>query len=394
MSVELDWKALFVDTTFTDTLLNAINRTLTATQANRPSFVGPITATSLDLGSEPPETEIIHIGDIDTLFLNHQEQAQQPASVPEDVHPHPDDPDFFPSSASVIVNPNLAPGGGLGRTAGAAGPASPGGAPLPTPTPTLHPSTAELPPGNTATVAPSLQVHLKTNWKSTTVRLNIKTSLVIHYPSPHFMSLDLSINLVGLLFDGVIVLAFEGEKKKMHLSIVEFEEEEEEDDDEDEDEQELGEDEGGGFGPTEEDDGRSSVTHETGTTTVPTALRVQGVPPKLSRSITALDPQIGLPPTLGGRRPPLRSHSANAYLPSTNTFYPPPPSLASTPGLRLLPALHFESSVGDEGQGNKHHMLKNVGKVERFVQEMVRKMIEDHLLYPHFKSFNLKRNPS
>ncbi|KAE8267890.1 hypothetical protein A4X09_0g4439, partial [Tilletia walkeri] len=85
--------------------------------------------------------------------------------------------------------------------------------------------------------------------------------------------------------------------------------------------------------------------------------------------------------------PPLRSHSAAAYLSSSGFFGSPIPA---TPGARLIPSLTFESSVGEQDK----HVLKNVGKVEKFVQDMIRKVVEEQLLYPKFKTVDLKKKGS
>ncbi|KAG9031645.1 Mitochondrial distribution and morphology protein 12 [Tulasnella sp. JGI-2019a] len=59
----------------------------------------------------------------------------------------------------------------------------------------------------------------------------------------------------------------------------------------------------------------------------------------------------------------------------------PPPSAKPLPaGLRILPTIVIESEIG---QADKH-VLKNVSKVERFVQDSIRKVLEDELVYPNF----------
>ncbi|KAL9939716.1 hypothetical protein V8E36_001533 [Tilletia maclaganii] len=518
MSVELDWQLL--DDVFAQSVLAAINRTIAG--AKKPAFLGSVVATSLDFGSDKPETEVCHIGDIDTLFLDRtdrdraaalagglppaaatassRDEVRDAVSIAPDAHelhrsagplPHltgargippanrrQDQPriahegrdDMLRSQhrprlngrldSSYLGSP-LNSGSVLGGIGGyASGMRTPSGPGLnnqlsswwqpqaviiaaamraqaldreavrhiPAP-PTRQPSLADMrmrlpvsdfpspldeqddptktrAPGNTATVAPTLQIHLRTRWRSTTVRCKIQTSLVINYPSPQFMSLDLNLSLVGLVFDGVIVLAIEGEKRKMHISILEHEDDLEGDEEDDEDD-------------FEDQEGVPVTQHG------PTAGQAQSIP-RLSRSITTLSglplppqdadttsppphqkPRPLLPPDpdlspIASRKalpalgngdaaslrtmpppPPLRTQSAHAYLPST-FFHPPIPT---TPGTRLLPSLTFESSVGDEHK----HVLKNVGKVEKFVQDMIRKAIEDQLLFPNFKTVDLRK---
>ena len=44
--------------------------------------------------------------------------------------------------------------------------------------------------------------------------------------------------------------------------------------------------------------------------------------------------------------------------------------------------LNVESEIGDRAEGKQ--VLKNVGKVEKFVLEQVRKIFEDECVYPSF----------
>jgi mitochondrial distribution and morphology protein 12 len=51
----------------------------------------------------------------------------------------------------------------------------------------------------------------------------------------------------------------------------------------------------------------------------------------------------------------------------------------------LLEHIKVESEIGDKENGKQ--VLKNVGKVERFVLEQVRRIFEDELVYPSFWTF-------
>ena len=61
-----------------------------------------------------------------------------------------------------------------------------------------------------------------------------------------------------------------------------------------------------------------------------------------------------------------------------------------SPGLSILPSLTFDSEVG---QADKH-ALRNVGKVEKFVAEVLRKAIEDELVFPNYYTIDLPPPPS
>lgn len=59
------------------------------------------------------------------------------------------------------------------------------------------------------------------------------------------------------------------------------------------------------------------------------------------------------------------------------------PRAQTTPapaGVRLLPSIIIESEIG---QADKH-VLKNVSRVERFIQDVIRKTIEEELVFPNF----------
>ncbi|KAK0531045.1 Mitochondrial distribution and morphology protein 12 [Tilletia horrida] len=517
MSVELDWTLL--DASLSQTLLTAINRAFAA--AKRPAFVGELTASALDFGTEPPGVDLVHLGDIDTLFLDRTDNARASlaaAAVPVPAPAPAPAPALGPSASAGLAQPQhplppprarrpqhhkpppdsvlgspLGSGSMLGigyasglhtprgphhhhhghghghhghhgsstylpqaaiiaaamraqaldREAARAIPAPPTRQPsvtdvrtrlpvsgFPSPLDEIDDPTRPPPPGNSATAPPSLQIHLRTRWRSTTVRCHIHTSLVINVPSPSFMSLDVNISLVGLVFNGVLILAIEGEKRKMHISIMEQEDEDEDEDDEDEDGDESGSQDGQGHasnGMSQSQQlparlGRSFTTADLSLSLSPppangdislhsangdTRASSPLPPPQKPRPLLPPDPELSplasrtpLPSTdpqaspLNNQAPrppppPFRSQSAHPYLLSSSTasFFPHP--LPATPGARLLPSLTLESSVGEQDK----HVLRNVGKVEKFVQDMVRKVIEDQLLYPNFKTVDLKKNP-
>jgi mitochondrial distribution and morphology protein 12 len=55
------------------------------------------------------------------------------------------------------------------------------------------------------------------------------------------------------------------------------------------------------------------------------------------------------------------------------------------PGGGLLEHIKVESEIGQKEDGKQ--VLKNVGKVEKFVLERVRKIFEEELVYPSFWTF-------
>lgn len=411
MSLDLDWSLL--DEQLADGLTATFSKALDT--AKRPDFLGPISVSSFDFGIDPPSCEISHIGDIWTDFLNASgdeddddeegeaaftrvradarargrtpgswQRTASGANEPEGVKvPGHKDPfeleryaaqnlpfygthpshlrtyrNYTPSdvqpvhaagsSASAfggppesVLSPSIAPH--WGRAVGVpptpwsagAGPWTPAQSPgyfahwqtfprdsdaltrAPSyldapPSPPHHELSAD--PAASASGLPTLQLHLSITWPTTTFRLTLATSLRINFPSPMFMSLPLQIGIVGFVFQGTVALALEGERKRVHISIL--------------------------------DDPHAS-------------------PAQSGPSTSASTP--------AGDGPTMAAHpgSVPAYRSASHTGTGPPLSA----GARLLPNLAFESSVG---QADKH-VLKNVGKVEKFVQDVVRKAIEDEV---------------
>lgn len=50
--------------------------------------------------------------------------------------------------------------------------------------------------------------------------ISLSTTLKVNYPSPSFMSLPLNLRITGLAFEGMLVVAYEGDKKRLHVSVL------------------------------------------------------------------------------------------------------------------------------------------------------------------------------
>ena len=87
----------------------------------------------------------------------------------------------------------------------------------------------------------------------------------------------------------------------------------------------------------------------------------------LLSEITAVEVEDEVPPSAGGNGGGAR---AGKPLPI---------------GQRLLPTICIESEIG---QADKH-VLKNVTRVERFIQDVIRKTVEEELVFPNFQTFVL-----
>jgi len=128
-----------------------------------------------------------------------------------------------------------------------------------------------------------------------------------------FMSLPIKLSVTGLIFVGELAVAYEGQRRRVHLCIL---------------------DDLDPYGPAGDRAKRDSASN---------------TPPELDDE----SPTSGIP-----TRPPK-----------------PLPV-----GQRLLPSIYIESEIG---QADKH-VLKNVTRVERFIQDIIRKTVEEELVFPNF----------
>ena len=72
MSIDLEWHKL--DSSLAKTLVDLLNRQLTHTQ--RPSFIGPVEITGLDFGTNAPDVELVDLRDIHRDFLEDDSDAE------------------------------------------------------------------------------------------------------------------------------------------------------------------------------------------------------------------------------------------------------------------------------------------------------------------------------
>src|ERR1700722_16757063 len=271
MSIELAWDKL--DSTLSTFLVDLLNRQIANTQ--RPSFIGPVEVTSLDFGSVAPDVELIDLRDIYRDFLEAGDDDEDDDHVSGDpvkvTEGAPDDDAFewVSRKATRSSRPQdlpayhqLPPHVRYGRSSTAdmfaSTPAlhSPrdiwnGTMSLPSlsgdfrsasflpphrfnsreiPEPERPPPERSLPPPSPSPSLPqpeepepnglpNLQLHFQITWQSD-LRITLTTSLLINYPSPMFMSLPIKLSVTGLLFAGEIAVAYEGERRRVHLCIL------------------------------------------------------------------------------------------------------------------------------------------------------------------------------
>ena len=398
MSIDLEWTKL--DSSLATYLVDILNRHLG--NAERPSFIGPIEVVSLDFGSTPPDVELVDLRDIYRDFLEDDEdEADRGQAKATDGVEDEEGYEWVPrrttsreeglpyGSMSMFAAPPMLspamhqwnPGMSLPSLADDRAPWS--NIPMhrsPSPaTPfsahsihdldpeTFLPHSANIdidpphsqthhsenlsrsqdPPSEPSTSQtqeppnphPNLQLHLHVNWHSD-LRITLTTSLRINYPSPMFMSLPIKLSVTGLVFNGELAIAYEGERRRVHICIL---------------------DDLDPYCPAK----REQRSHESfETPSVPLE------PDDESPSTSAIDIGIGI-----GIRPVGNLSGAGEKRPSK-----PLPV-----GQRLLPSIYIESEIG---QADKH-VLKNVTRIERFIQDVIRKTVEEELVFPNFHTLVL-----
>ncbi|KAL1660977.1 hypothetical protein GGF50DRAFT_62025 [Schizophyllum commune] len=269
MSIDLDWEKL--NRGLAQHLVDVLNRQLASTET--PSFIGPVQVCSLDFGSAAPDVELVDLRDIYRDFLEDDEDTPDDKDVKVTETDPIDDEDGYEweepplrrssSTESLDTRPDTSP---------------------------------PEPPQPAA--QPNLQLHLYVTWNSD-LRITLTTSLLINYPSPSFMSLPIKLSVTGLVFNGEVAVAYEGERRRIHLCIL---------------------DDLDPYGPA-------------------TAKRRDPTPPELLMD----------------------------------------ESEPTTPS-RLLPSIVIESEIGQTDK----HVLRNVTRVEKFIQDMIRKTVEEELVFPNF----------
>ncbi|KAJ7685636.1 hypothetical protein DFH06DRAFT_970291 [Mycena polygramma] len=328
MSIDLDWGKL--DASLSSLLVELLNRQLASTP--RPSFIGPVEVTSLDFGSASPDVELVDLRDIYRDFLedDESESGGEPVKVTEGAEdddgfewvsrraagreealgyhhlpPHirygrPGTVDMFSSTPSLHASPDMWNGGMSSL-------------------PNLGPVYSAWPnsPMYRSPLAPPLSLHLHIHWPSD-LCITLTTSLLINYPSPIFMSLPIKLSVTGLIFTGEVAVAYEGERKRVHLCIL---------------------DDLDPYGPAAGGNRRKRDS--------------------LDSSPSDVDPDV------------IASPMSGAY---------PRSSKPLPVGQRLLPSIYLESEIGQTDK----HVLKNVTRVERFIQDVIRKTVEEELVFPNF----------
>lgn len=205
---------------------------------------------------------------------------------------------------------------------------------------------------------PNLQLHLHISWESN-LRLTLTTSLLINYPSPMFMTLPIKLSVTGLVFEGQLAVAYQGDKRRVHLCIL---------------------DELDPYVPSAPHRNRDSG-----------GLRDKSnlnSPVVMSSSRDGEDFPSSPATSSSPLRTPLRSVPLSHQSSEDSIGMREEAERNEKPlpiGQRLLPNIYIESEIGQVDK----HVLKNVTRVERFIQDVIRKSIVEELVFPNFHTLIL-----
>ncbi|KAI9837000.1 MAG: hypothetical protein M1819_000649 [Sarea resinae] len=179
------------------------------------------------------------------------------------------------------------------------------------------------------------------------VRLSLTAEILLDYPMPSFVGIPLKLNITGLTFDGVAITAYI--RKRAHFCFLHPEDAE----------ALIGAEEGEG--------NREATSTADATSSRP------------GTSASSAPPAHGINSSGRGFMPTPTPSPGPAPAPATTTTMPVPP------GGGLLREIKVESEIGQKENGKQ--VLKNVGKVERFVLEQVRRIFEREFVYPNYWTF-------
>ncbi|KAI1490715.1 hypothetical protein F5X96DRAFT_634759 [Biscogniauxia mediterranea] len=199
------------------------------------------------------------------------------------------------------------------------------------------------------------------------IKLMLTAEILLDYPMPSFVGIPVKLNITGLTFDGVGVVA--NIRRRVHFCFLSPEDalaavgdDDDDDDEEDEEGQQGGNGNGisgagGYFPPQETTSGRGRQRYRD--------------PYQQQRQT----PPAGTGANAGGERQPTAATTAGA-----GGGRKPRGRMGG-----LLQEIRVESEIGQR-EGAKQS-LKNVGKVEKFVLEQVRRIFEEEFVYPSFWTF-------
>ncbi|GAA5864369.1 hypothetical protein JCM3774_002766 [Rhodotorula dairenensis] len=287
MSIELDWSTVDYE------LTRSVHRFLADAFADTalPDFVGPVSVDHFSFGDQHPDVQILDITDIDKQFILDDGDHLDHLPRDDDGHhrsPPPPRSRSRSPTASYLVRDE-------------------------------QPPPPRPPHAQSSAPSPSFQLLVRVAYAGN-LSLALSTSLRINYPSPAFMALPLRLALTDLAFRAVLVVAFEGGRNRVHISLVEE------------------------------------------------------PPPPPPPVVNAAAAATDLPASL-----------ASSMMTATTARNSTGAAAAATKARtkeRFLRSAHIESQVGNADK----HVLRNVGKVEKFVLDVARTTLENELVFPNFQT--------
>ena len=206
---------------------------------------------------------------------------------------------------------------------------------------------------------PNLQMHLHISWESN-LRLTLTTSLMINYPSPMFMTLPIKLSITGLVFEGQLAVAYQGDKRRVHLCIL---------------------DELDPYVPSAPHRNRDSGGLG-GKSDLNSPIVMPSPQSQEDLASSPATPSSPLRPP-HSRVVPLSHQSSEDSIGMREDAERNKKPLPI--GERLLPNIYIESEIGQVDK----HVLKNVTRVERFIQDVIRESVVEELVFPNFHTLIL-----
>ncbi|KAF8582312.1 hypothetical protein K439DRAFT_1647638 [Ramaria rubella] len=343
MSIDLEWDSLF-QSSLASNLVDVLNRHLSTTP--RPSFIGPITVRSLDFGSAPPDVEVVDIRDVYRDFLEDDDiEPDAPTAGPQQDRTGDDVEGFEWVSRKGVgkaiaaeapayhhLPPHIRYGRGPSTDPFSGGTGSPremwqGTMSVPNLTDIGGSPSLTLPSREPTSHDPSIPAPDDSPQ-------NDRPNLQVHLHITHQSNLRLT--LTTSLLINYPSPSFMSLPIKLSVTGLIF-------------------------------TGEVVVAYEGARRRVHICI------------LDDLDP-YGPAGDRSHRHP---AYSDQSTLPDADS---PPRSGKPLPvGLRLLPSIFIESEIG---QADKH-VLKNVTRVERFIQDVIRKTIEEELIFPNYHTLML-----
>ncbi|CCU97888.1 unnamed protein product [Malassezia sympodialis ATCC 42132] len=216
MSIDLAWAD------FAPSLVDDLRARLNArlSDMDLPSYMGQTYIEALDLGTDAPDVQVVHVGDVWREFREAIAPSRTPnvawtpprsASVPSRMpmrlrtfRQYDDEmPTSVLSDAESLMSDmddSLYRGSDTDSDMGTL----------------LHDD-----PAHVDSDVPSVQVQLSVQWLTSTLRLSVRTSLQIHHADSTVMSLPITLVVTGLELFAQVIVALDGATPCLHLSLSE-----------------------------------------------------------------------------------------------------------------------------------------------------------------------------